>query len=150
MKILYLILPLVVISLNSCKPKSISIESTKGEAMHEQIIRTGFQSYTLDSSDVKWNLNGLSGSNHSSCTQSDTFVVKEISKKEAIKIIEGTVEKYSKELEFGPYSRGPQGDDIYSMSIMEESGSREYFMDYVLFQKGNDVEVHLLYKGIAW
>ena len=140
----------MVITLNSCKPKSVSIQNTKGEAMHEQIIRTGFQSYTLDSSDIKWNFSGLSGGNHTSGTQSDTFVVKEISKKDAIMIIEDTVEKYSKQLDFGPYSRGSQGDDIYSMSIMEESGSREYFMDYVLFQKGNDVEIHLLYKGIAW
>ena len=144
MKTLSSALLLIAISLiSSCTSRSVSAPNTPGEDIHKEVIKSGFASHELVFDKISWS--GSSGTG--AFQQKDNFVVRNVSPQVVANIIEPILKAQSLKRGWTSHGSGRNGDRFVRISF--EEGQTEYFMDYVLFQKKSDVEVFLLYKGVA-
>ncbi|MDB9741860.1 hypothetical protein OAB00_03295 [Akkermansiaceae bacterium] len=144
MKTLSFALLLMGVSLiSSCSSRSVSASNTPGEDIHKEVIKSGFSSHELAFDEISWS--GSSGTG--AFQQRDNFIVRNASPQAVASIIEPILKAQSSKRGWTSHGSGRTGDRFIRISF--EEGQTEYFMDYVLFQKDSDVEVFLLYKGVA-
>ena len=129
----------VSISLLSCKSSG---PFGDGEAILKEVYGSSLTGFELQFEDITWS--GTSGSHEFS--RRDNLIVKNAQQSTVADRIEKELKRLPTKRGWDSHGSGRTGDRFLRIDFEEDSA--QFYMDFIISQRGDDVEVYCLYKGV--